>query len=278
MKNDDDQTNKQNEKEQPQTQPKNQNNNQLLSPFLSPTSPPPPPPLLLSSINNPNSLTCENISPTGTIIKAATSKCTASTVSFSREIKFDSGPSYAAPTISALVRGIHDTRTHDVYTLQLPLIETDNEDDYEEDKENCKVKKHKELQDKQPASNEEEATNLIKQKSHEPTLKTKSHSYSNTVQNSPKKLDTLHHHLFHLHPSLPRFVVDLATDPTDVAATTPVADNNNGDGVTHKVLEAHAPPSPGGARRLSQFNFNLRRFSHAHPATVLLNITLLYFF
>ncbi|KAI8128371.1 hypothetical protein CVS40_1792 [Lucilia cuprina] len=178
---------------------------------------------------------------------------------------------YFSPTISALVRGLHDTGVRDVHTLQLPLFETDDE---EEDEGNEKG-----------SQKEKQNNDTEEQLQKEDTLKTKSHLVKNflhhtispnTLTNSsPKKTKSTselsptqdhehqppshhqHHHLFHLHPSLPRFVVDLAGDP---------ADNNNGD-TEHKLLESHAPPSPGGARRLSQFNFNLRRFSHTHHTT-----------
>lgn len=213
---------------------------------------------------------------------------------------------YISPTISALVRGLHDNLIGDGHTLKLPLFHLDDEEESEhlslqdQTESNRTLTDLKSYTEQKPSDLQQEEVQKDFLKS-SAIFKTKSDSIINVLQhtilahtltNSSPKTTNLtdelvlplehvgqqhaqdqhhnhhhhHHHrhnnnhnLFHLHPSLPRLVVDFAGSPTN---------NNNGD-TTHKLLESAAPSSPGGGRRLSQFNFNLRRFSHNLTAPVL---------
>lgn len=273
-----------------------------------------PPPLPTTQQSNLSQHQTQNLLSPLISIEAATSNTTTATAIVSSSDNKIHNPNllnqntnnYYSPTISALVRGLHDTGIRDPNHLQLPLFETDNEEEDEEETEKQRKKQNSETENSndnkkandpqlEEHNNDHEEHDNDHQLQKQTTLKRKSHSVINILHhtiiphhtlhnNSPHKTELTadltsphehqspphhhhHHHLFHLHPSLPRFVVNLADD---------LSDNNNGDGA-HKMLESHAPPSPGGARRLSQFNFNLRRFSHAH-ATVLFETFFYYFF
>lgn len=177
---------------------------------------------------------------------------TASSASGQRyaSISLDTTSRYNAPTVSALIKGLHQTGTRDMHTLHLPLFHTDDEEeDDEEDDHSGKSKSH-------DSKSKPLTTNNTPQTRKSSLLNLHLH------HNSPNSLLTFspaHKHSaseLSPHSSLPRLIVNI----------DPAGDNNNGDN-GHKTPDTDIPTSPG--RRFSQFNFHLRRFSHAHNATVL---------
>lgn len=153
----------------------------------------------------------------------------------------------SAPTISALVRGLHQTVGQDVRALQLPLFYTDDEEDEDYDKDNDRHQKQR----------KQRKVKLVKSKSKELVTKntqmTPNHNHQHYL-NSPNSLTALSpkkHSELSPHSSLPRLIINI----------DPASDNNNCDN-TQKLNDSELPTSPG--RRFSQFNFHLRRFSHAH--------------
>ncbi|XP_075168751.1 ankyrin repeat-rich membrane spanning isoform X3 [Haematobia irritans] len=155
-------------------------------------------------------------------------------------IAHESSTPYNAPTISALVRGLHQTGARDTHTLHLPLFYTDDEEEDEEEETNGEAKgksrKPKELLDTKNVT-------LIHKSS---LLNLHLHPHSPN-RNIATELSP--------HSSLPRLIVNI----------DPAGDNNNSENGQKLPDSSEIPTSPG--RRFSQFNFNLRRFSHAHNAT-----------
>ncbi|XP_073848292.1 ankyrin repeat-rich membrane spanning isoform X1 [Musca autumnalis] len=149
---------------------------------------------------------------------------------------------YNAPTISALVRGLHHTGTGDIHALHLPLFHTDDE---EEDEEEAGAGRRT---NKSPKA----TTSELKTLSHKSSL-LNFHLYHH---HSPTSSSSKQHPVSEVspHSSLPRLIVQI----------DPAIDNNNCDN-GQKLHESDITTSPG--RRFSQFNFHLRRFSHAHNAT-----------
>lgn len=134
-------------------------------------------------------------------------------------------------TIRALVRGIHDTGIKDINSLHLPLMEDV-------------------VGEANAALNESQENLTTKTTS---TLKLSTPTSSRRLS-SPPSLARLQ------NTSLPRLVLNMGTGG-DSEQMTPRSMTPEDD-ITRIAMPVEMPTSPG--RRFSQFNFNLRRFSHAH--------------
>lgn len=149
-------------------------------------------------------------------------------------------------SISALVRGIHDTGIRDIHTLHLPLVDEEASSDDDDHQQQLQLR----LRQQKPSLQQQNRDRQL-EKHHK-----NSHKFS--------------------HLALPKFIINI--EPPDDASDgdgggvgvgcdlrkprslTPDDDNGSKE----------APPSPG--RRFSQFNFGLRRFSHSHPLTGVLEM------
>ncbi|KAL9922482.1 ankyrin repeat-rich membrane spanning isoform 5-T8 [Glossina fuscipes fuscipes] len=135
------------------------------------------------------------------------------------------------PTISALVRGLHNSGTIDANRLQKPLSE-------------------KEMIEQQPIDIKIPVAHPLGSRRCASTSSPKSWlvgTSANLAINSLKIAEGTP------HSSLPRFIINIEPPPDD----DETVDDDDGQ-------HLDAPPSPNSGRRFSQFNFNFRRLSHTN--------------
>uniref|UniRef100_A0A1A9VSQ7 Uncharacterized protein n=1 Tax=Glossina austeni TaxID=7395 RepID=A0A1A9VSQ7_GLOAU len=134
------------------------------------------------------------------------------------------------PTISALVRGLHNTSITDANCLQKPL----SEKEMVEQPIDIKIPVAHPLGNRRSASASSPKSWLVG-------------TSANLAINSLKIAEG------RPHSSLPRFIINIEPPPDDDEAV----DDDDGQ-------HLDVPPSPNSGRRFSQFNFNFRRLSHTN--------------
>ncbi|XP_037945191.1 kinase D-interacting substrate of 220 kDa B-like isoform X3 [Teleopsis dalmanni] len=143
-------------------------------------------------------------------------------------------------TISALVRGIHETGIHDLHTLHLPLMtNTDDATNVENTVTN---------------SNDPVAIHTPQRQQFPLTNRVSSYSTPNSVLSTPRSKFSISPQPSATSLTIPRFIINI--EPPE----TPNAE----DDCNKTITGSEVPHSPG--RRFSQLNFALRRFSHAHSS------------